>query len=121
REALGDGIVPRGVLSLLALDETPLPEHPALPSGLALTLALVQALGDTAIHAPLWLLTRGAVAIGRSDPLDHPLQALTWGLGRVVSLEHPERWGGLIDIAGTLDNKAHKHLIAALSGHDAED
>ena len=35
-----------GVLSLLALDEAPLTGYPAVPGGLAATLALVQALGD---------------------------------------------------------------------------
>ena len=121
RETVRDGGVPRGVLSLLALDEAPLAQHDTLPRGLAFTLALVQALVDTAITAPLWLLTRGAVSIGRSDRLEHPLQALTWGLGRVVALEHPERWGGLIDIAGALDEKALSQLVAVLGGRDAED
>nr|QDA77044.1 polyketide synthase [Jahnella sp. MSr9139] len=121
REALGDSGGPRGVLSLLALDEAPLAQHGELPRGLALTLALVQALGDTATQAPLWLLTRGAVSIGRSDRLERPLQALTWGLGRVVALEHPERWGGLIDITGALDDKGSERLVAALTGRDAED
>ncbi|WP_434043626.1 MULTISPECIES: type I polyketide synthase [Sorangium] len=121
REQVGDGGAIRGVISLLALDETSLPQHDGLPRGLAFTLALVQALGDTAIAAPLWLLTRGAVSVGRSDRLERPLQALTWGLGRVVALEHPERWGGLIDLAGALDEKALKRLVAALGGRDAED
>src|SRR4029450_10663830 len=121
QEALGGNQAPRGVLSLCALDETPLPQNPALPRGLALTLALVQALGDTAITAPLWLLTRGAVSIGRSDRIEHPLQASTWGLGCVVALERPDRWGGLIDIAGVLDEKALDRLVAALGGRDAED
>ncbi|WP_139141000.1 type I polyketide synthase, partial [Streptomyces oceani] len=56
-----------GVLSLLALDERPHPEHPAVPVGLAGTLALVQALGELAVSAPLWCGTSGAVAIGRSE------------------------------------------------------
>ena len=79
----------RGVLSLLALDERPLTGHSALPAGLALSLALVQALGDLALDAFLWLFTRGAVSIGHSDPLAHPTQAMTWGFGRVVGLETP--------------------------------
>ena len=121
REALGGGAAPRGALSLLALDEAALPDHPALPRGLALTLALVQALGDASIQAPLWLLTRGAVSIGRSDPLAHPLQALTWGLGRVVALEHPERWGGLLDLPDALDaldTRALERFTTALARHD---
>ena len=47
-----------GVVSLLALDETPRP-GPGGPAGLAGTLALVQALGDAGIAAPLWVVTRG--------------------------------------------------------------
>ncbi|MGK4008526.1 amino acid adenylation domain-containing protein [Sorangium sp. So ce1036] len=123
REALGDGAAPRGVLSLLALDETPLPAHPALPRGLALTLALVQALGDAALEAPLWLVTRGAVSVGPAAPVEHPLQALTWGLGRVVALEHPERWGGLVDLAeaSDSDDEALEPLAAVLGGRTAED
>src|SRR5262249_23238357 len=101
RTAVPDGLAPRGVLSLLAVDEAPLPQQPALPRGLALTLTLVQALGGAASDAPLWLLTRGAVSIGRSDPLTHPLQAMAWGLGRVIALEHTERWGGLLDLPDT--------------------
>ncbi|HET7469027.1 MAG TPA: type I polyketide synthase, partial [Gemmatimonadales bacterium] len=97
RAAVSGGAA-RGVISLAALDETPLASWPALPRGVALTLALVQALGDAAIPAPLWLVTRGAVSIRRGEPLTHPVQALTWGLGRVAAIEHPERWGGLLDL-----------------------
>ena len=44
------------------LAEMAAPGYPAVPSGLAGTLALVQALGDAGITAPLWVLTCGAVA-----------------------------------------------------------
>ncbi|WP_052746002.1 type I polyketide synthase [Allosalinactinospora lopnorensis] len=56
-----------GVLSLLGLDERPYPDHPAVPAGVAATLALVQAVGDA--DARLWLATCGAVSTGRSDRL----------------------------------------------------
>src|SRR6202007_3367136 len=69
REVVPEGGALRGVLSLGALDETGLPTHPAVPAGLAVTLALVQALGDLGIEAPLWLLTRGGVSVGRTDPI----------------------------------------------------
>jgi acyl transferase domain-containing protein/acyl-CoA synthetase (AMP-forming)/AMP-acid ligase II/acyl carrier protein len=111
----------RGVVSLLALDETPLPGQPGLARGAALTLALVQALGDTGVSAPLWLLTRGAVGTGPDDPVTRPVQALAWGLGRVVGLEHPERWGGLVDVQGPLDEAAGDRLAVALSNPDNED
>ncbi|MER7670075.1 type I polyketide synthase [Kitasatospora sp. NPDC096128] len=105
-----------GVLSLLALDGTALPEHPAVTGGLAATLALVQGLGDAAISAPLWLATSGAVAAGAGEALPNPVQALAWGLGRVVGLEHPERWGGLVDLPEVLDERAGARLVAVLAG-----
>ncbi|MFG2578130.1 type I polyketide synthase [Streptomyces malaysiensis] len=105
-----------GVLSLLGLDERPHTEHPALTAGLAGTLALVQALGDADLDAALWAATRGAVSVGRSDRLTRPDQARIWGLGRTVALEHPERWGGLIDLPETADDRARGRLADILSG-----
>ncbi|WP_442906959.1 type I polyketide synthase [Kitasatospora sp. NBC_01246] len=105
-----------GVLSLLAMDETRVPDHPGVTAGLAATLALVQALGDAGIGAPLWPATRGAVAAGPGEALAHPVQAQVWGLGRVVGLEHPERWGGLVDLPEVLDDRAGARLVAVLAG-----
>ncbi|MDQ0936680.1 acyl transferase domain-containing protein/acyl carrier protein [Streptomyces turgidiscabies] len=113
-EALGES-KPAGVLSLLALDETPVPEHPVVPRGLAATLALTQALGDAGIGAPLWVATRGAVAAGPGETLSAPVQTHVWGLGRGVGLEHPERWGGLIDLPAALDGRAAARLTALLA------
>ncbi len=110
-----------GVLSLLALDEQPHPDAPVVPAGLAATVALVQALGDAGHPAPLWCATSGAVSTGRADPLTRPGQAPTWGLGRVASLEHPDRWGGLVDLPDRLDGRARGRLAAALTGTDHED
>ena len=39
---------------------------------------------------------RGGAAPG--EALSSPVQAQCWGLGRAVALEHPERWGGLVDL-----------------------
>ncbi|WP_326806742.1 type I polyketide synthase [Streptomyces sp. NBC_01775] len=110
-----------GVVSLLALDEEPDPEHPGIPAGVTGTLACGQALGDAGVRAPLWLLTRGAVSVGGKDPLDHPSQALTWGLGRVVGLEHLERWGGLVDLPPALDAGVFRHLSGVLGAATDED
>ncbi|MEU2834745.1 type I polyketide synthase, partial [Streptomyces lavendulae] len=116
-----DGV--SGVLSLLAgnpEDADSLPGHRVLPA-LAATLALVQALGDTGIGAPLWCATSGAVATGPADPPRHPAQAQLWGLGRVVGAESPQRWGGLVDLPETLDERALDHLTALLADSDGED
>ncbi|WP_413805521.1 type I polyketide synthase [Streptomyces sp. OE57] len=116
RHEADTGGTPAGVLSLLALDDDPHPEHSALTTGLALNVGLIQALGDAGIAAPLWFATTGAVSVSGSDPLGSPAQAATWGLGRVVALEHPQRWGGLIDLPGDLDERTADRLCAALSG-----
>ncbi|MBE1502211.1 acyl transferase domain-containing protein/D-arabinose 1-dehydrogenase-like Zn-dependent alcohol dehydrogenase/acyl carrier protein [Amycolatopsis lexingtonensis] len=87
-----------GVVSLLAADERPHPDFPESPAGLILTLVLAQALGDAGIGAPLWVLTRGAVRTGPADELPGIEQSLLWGLGRVLALEHADRWGGLVDL-----------------------
>ena len=105
-----------GVLSLLALDEAPLADRPMVAAGLAATLSLVQALGDTGVQAPLWVLTCQAVAADPGDLLASPLQAQVWGLGRVVGLEHPERWGGLVDLPAVLDDRTVARLCAVLAG-----
>ncbi|MFE6023784.1 type I polyketide synthase, partial [Streptomyces sp. NPDC056441] len=114
-DAREQGAQPAGVLSLLALDEQPSPVHPVVTAGMTGTLALVQALGDTGIDAPVWLATRGAVSVGRSDPLASAVQASLWGLGRVVGLECAHRWGGLMDLPETLDDRAAARLIGLLA------
>jgi acyl transferase domain-containing protein len=112
--ATGGGPV-TGVVSLLALDEAPLSGFAAVPEGLAGTLGLVQALGDAGVSAPLWALTRGAVAMP-GEILASPVQAQTWGLGRVAALEHPDRWGGLVDVPAVLDGRSADLLCAVLAG-----
>jgi polyketide synthase 7 len=111
---------PAGVLSLLALDEGPDPAWPGLPAGLTGTLGLIQALGDLDSTAPLWLLSRQAVSVGGSDLLARPVQALTWGMGRVVGLEQPRRWGGLVDLPDTLDDGVVGRLAAVLAAGDED-
>ncbi|GGZ64251.1 hypothetical protein GCM10010387_66870 [Streptomyces inusitatus] len=121
REASGeDAPVLAGVLSLLALDERPHPEHPGVPVGLALTAALAEATeGIEGIEAPLWCVTRDAVAAVESDTLSGAAQAQVWGLGRTLALEHPDRWGGLIDAPLTCDDRDLDRLMTALAGAGA--
>ncbi|MBP8534391.1 type I polyketide synthase [Streptomyces sp. MK37H] len=107
---------PTAVLSLLALVEDPYRAGTAQPLGLAFNLALLQALGDTGADVPVWYATRGAVSVGRADALDHPLQALSWGLGRIAAVEYPRRRGGLVDLPGTLDDRAVARLCGVLAG-----
>ncbi|MFF1700186.1 type I polyketide synthase [Streptomyces sp. NPDC058257] len=118
----GSGDPLSGVVSLLALAEQPHPTHAVLPTGLADTISLVQALEDAGIDARLWLASSGAVATGRGgDRVDHPVQAQVWGLGRVVALEHPDRWGGLIDLPATPDARTSARFAGILAGEGGDE
>ena len=131
REVFNDGRLPEApasdepltfeVLSLLALDEEPHSSYREVPVGVSGTLALVQALGDVGFQGRLWCATRGAVSVGRSDPNVRPAQRQVWGLGGVVGLEHPQWWGGLVDLPETLDERGQRRLCAVLAGLDDED
>jgi myxalamid-type polyketide synthase MxaE and MxaD len=48
----------------------------------------------------IWIVTRETQAAGGRAPRLSSAAQL-WGFGRVVALEHPELWGGLVDLAGT--------------------
>ncbi|MFB7267910.1 SDR family NAD(P)-dependent oxidoreductase, partial [Streptomyces nojiriensis] len=110
---------PAGVLSLLALgdDGAALRTH----AGLLGTAALVQALGDADVAAPLWCVTRGAVSVSRSERLQDPAQALLWGFGRTAALEFPDRWGGLLDLPAQADDRTLERLVGVLAGDGSED
>ncbi|MFE2764630.1 SDR family NAD(P)-dependent oxidoreductase [Streptomyces albidoflavus] len=112
---------PDAVVSLLAFPGGAREDGGHLTEGAVRTLALVQALGDLGCEAPLFLLTRGAVAAGRTDGCDHPEQAAVWGLGHVARLEYPAGWGGLVDLPGHLDDRAAHRLRALTAGATQED
>ncbi|MFC4566068.1 SDR family NAD(P)-dependent oxidoreductase, partial [Nocardiopsis mangrovi] len=121
RRHLPDDRAPDLLLSLLALLPGHHPGLPVLPSGLGATLALVQAVDDLKLTIPLWCATSGAVSPGGADPDTDPAQTAVWGLGRVAALEHPGRWGGLVDLPATVDDPAARRLVALLRGDTAED
>ncbi|MFE7447551.1 SDR family NAD(P)-dependent oxidoreductase, partial [Streptomyces chartreusis] len=90
-----------GVLSLLAD-----PAH---------VLALAQAHPESR----LWCVTFGAVAVsGREGPV-RPEQAAVWGLGRVMALEQPDRWGGLIDMPDEPRARLWQRVAAVLAAGGA--
>ncbi|MGB3439763.1 MAG: SDR family NAD(P)-dependent oxidoreductase, partial [Actinophytocola sp.] len=110
-----------GVLSLLGGNAEPHPEYGPTATGLTANVVLLQALGVAAVDAPLWIATRGAVAVGRADAAPDPMLAQIWGAGRVAALELPGRWGGLVDLPETIDHRASAALAAVLAGDTGED
>jgi acyl transferase domain-containing protein/aryl carrier-like protein len=65
-----------------------------------LALGLVQALHADPEYdgVKLVLVTRGAVAAGEGQKTHTPVATPLWGVGRVIALEHPQYWGGAIDL-----------------------
>ncbi|MET8909929.1 type I polyketide synthase [Micromonospora sp. NPDC004551] len=102
---------PARVLSLLATG----------PDALAGTAGLVRALAEAGVTAPLWCVTRSAVAAGADDPAPDPAGASVWGLGRVLALEHPRLWGGLLDLPADPDAAALAALARVVAAGGAED
>ena len=100
----------QGVLHLWSLDITP-PEEAStaiLESNQALgvdgVVSLIQAVagqpqGYAQSSQPrLWLITRGAQQVGSAPCVLSLGQSPLWGLGRTCAIEHPELWGGLVDV-----------------------
>ncbi|WP_425576177.1 SDR family NAD(P)-dependent oxidoreductase, partial [Streptomyces axinellae] len=115
--AAGGGSPLVAVVSLLPLAST----AGQGPGHAAAGLALLQALGDSGIEAPLWTLTSGAVRVGDSDRPPLPGQAQMWGLGRVAALEHPRRLGGLVDLPPEADPTAAGRVLDRIALGSDED
>nr|WP_239470693.1 type I polyketide synthase [Archangium violaceum] len=116
----------RGVVHLWGLDfgAGAAPSGSALDESLRLgcggLLSLVQRLGrGTGSNARLWLVTRGAQAVGAGAV--SVAQAPLWGTGRVLALEHPELWGGLLDLSPEVESGEVEALWEELSAPDGED
>ncbi|QNP68029.1 SDR family NAD(P)-dependent oxidoreductase [Streptomyces roseirectus] len=86
-----------------------------LPAGAADALETVRALDAAGVRAPVWWLTRGAAAVSGGDTVRAEATRL-WGLGQVVGLELPERWGGLIDLPEEWSDGVAALLPALLAG-----
>ncbi len=97
-------------------------------------ILLVSAPGDTAlanavalarseVTAPLWCLTLGAATTPADDAPGDVELAGVWGFGRALALETPDRWGGLVDVPETPDERLAAEvwgIIAAASGGGAD-
>ncbi|HEU0191384.1 MAG TPA: SDR family NAD(P)-dependent oxidoreductase, partial [Mycobacterium sp.] len=64
---------------------------------LVTAMATAAGAAGTPDAARLYLLTRNAQPVNEGDRAN-AAQAVLWGLGRTVALEHPEIWGAVIDV-----------------------
>ena len=120
----------RGVVHLWGLDNADseeltvgaLEEAQVTGCGSAIHLTQAMAACQHGNSPRLWLVTRGAQHTGTESEPPALAQAPLWGLGRVVALEHPELWGGMIDLTADASTAADAaHLIDEISNPDGED
>ncbi|MBW4479945.1 MAG: SDR family NAD(P)-dependent oxidoreductase [Tolypothrix brevis GSE-NOS-MK-07-07A] len=85
-------------------------------------LYLVQALSSVKVSQlpRLWLVTQGAQLVGYQANSLAVAQAPLWGLGRVIATEHPELWGGLLDLAPGNPEEAAANCLEELCQPDQE-
>ncbi len=83
--------------------------------------ALVEELISMSSPPRLFIVTRNAQPVAEGDRAN-PTHAVLWGLGRTLALEHPEIWGGVIDVDESMPAvlTARRVLAEAQTG-DGED
>lgn len=85
-------------------------------------LHLVQALAQSgSSRSSVWLVTRATQGVGVSAGISNPCQAPVWGLGRTVALEHPEIWGGMIDLDAAPSAFDAKIVLEEIVDSEGED
>ena len=62
------------------------------------------------INSKLWIITQQAQSVNPSTDTISFMQSPLWGIGKVISLEHPEHWGGMIDLDSQI-KEAHIDMI----------
>jgi phthiocerol/phenolphthiocerol synthesis type-I polyketide synthase C len=122
-EVFGENLPPcRGVVHMWSLMAAP-PAQTSTDSlessrvhGAASVLHLVQALtlADRADTPRLWLVTRGAQAVGTHDQPVSIAQAPLWGMGRSIHHEHPELRCTRVDLPSGGDTEEVHALFGEL-------
>jgi phthiocerol/phenolphthiocerol synthesis type-I polyketide synthase B len=86
----------------------PEPTAPIDPVSAHTLFGTARRLALAAVEIPdapkLFLLTRNAQPITAGDRAN-PVQAVLWGLGRTLALEHPEIWGAVVDVDETVPDE----------------
>jgi len=92
--------------------------------GCGSVLHLLQAIVKNSFSSSpkLWLVTRGAQPVYSPTEKVTVAQAPLWGLGRVISLEHPQLWGGVVDLNPENLEDEEKMLLDIITNNNvAED
>jgi acyl transferase domain-containing protein len=93
-------LAPAAVLHLWSLDAgtKSAPAADLLSAGAESVVLALQAVLGSGVRTRIWLATAGVNAVVAGDRCAAPWGAPLWGIGRAMSVEHAELWGGLIDV-----------------------
>ncbi|WP_370332194.1 SDR family NAD(P)-dependent oxidoreductase [Mycolicibacterium hippocampi] len=80
---------------------------------------LVVALAGAAPAPRLFVVTRNAQPVAEGDRAN-PAHAVLWGQGRTLALEHPEFWGGLVDVDDTVPPELLAQYLKAEAAAEAD-
>jgi acyl transferase domain-containing protein/aryl carrier-like protein len=117
-----------GIVHLWPIDATPFADTTAdrldadQADGSVALLDIVHALSDRSLAARIWTATCRTQAVDCGpDSAPNPSQAPVWGLARALALEHPELWGGLLDLDMADAAESARQVLAELESTDDED
>ncbi|MEU7529586.1 SDR family NAD(P)-dependent oxidoreductase [Saccharothrix sp. NPDC042600] len=83
--------------------------------------ALLAELDRARLDAPVWYLTRGAVAVTPTDRVADLTGAAVWGHARSAAVTTPRAWGGVVDLPEASDDRSLAALTAVLTKGAGED
>jgi acyl transferase domain-containing protein/surfactin synthase thioesterase subunit/acyl carrier protein len=110
---------PAGAITADRLEQA---QRLVLGSALVLLQALVEPRQAWAASPRLWLVTRNTMSVSIDDPPSNAPSAALWGFGRSAALEHPQHWGGLVDLgAEASPSEEAARLLREILDSDGED
>ncbi|NJK47968.1 alpha/beta fold hydrolase [Candidatus Gracilibacteria bacterium] len=114
----------KGIIHLWSLDTNPNKLTPsslekAQILGCGSVLNLIQTLFKQSISSRIWLVTQNTQLISQKDT-PAIAQSSLWGIGKVIALEHPEYWGGAIDLSSDAKKEEIEQLVEEIVNQDEE-
>jgi acyl transferase domain-containing protein/acyl carrier protein len=129
RQLLSSIDTPSAILHLWTLDSNSSdgagdPLAASLSVGVQSVVHLLQAVRTAvgAVRPRIWLATSGVQPVLPDDRCAGPWNATLWGLGKSLSAEHSELWGGLVDLpANLVVERDARRLVQEVEAGVAED
>ena len=84
-------------------------------------LNLLQTLTANSLAIPIWFVTRGNQAVNNSLDASAIASSCFWGLANAIAIEHPELWGGIVDLDTKPDVDEPESLLQIIMSAGRED